>query len=148
MAPDSQSTTPPDDALKRTIPAVAERGGSEVTPRTMRDYPLVTPKFEREPDNAPGPFYVVKDLCMLCALPPETAPVNITWSQETFQRSCGETCPRHCRVEKQPETAEELEHVIEAARCSCVAAIRYCGTDPEILERFRAEGLERLCDAL
>ena len=40
----------------------------------MREYPLITPKFEREWDNAPGPFYVVKDQCILCALPPETAP--------------------------------------------------------------------------
>ena len=114
----------------------------------MRDYPLVTPKFEREPDNAPGPFYVIKDQCTLCALPPETAPANITWSERTFQRSCGETCPTHCRVAKQPETAEELALVMEASRCSCIAAIRYCGTDPEILARFRAVGLESLCDAL
>ena len=114
----------------------------------MRDYPLVSPKFEREPDNAPGPFYVIKDQCVLCALPPALAPANITWSQETLQRRCGETCPTHCRVEKQPETADELALVIEAARCSCIAAIRYCGTDPEILARFRAEGLESLCDAL
>lgn len=114
----------------------------------MRDYPLVTPKFEREADNAPGPFYVIKGHCILCALPPQTAPQNITWSQETFQRSCGETCPTHCRVERQPETAAELAAVFEAARSSCVEAIRYCGTDPEILARFRAEGLERLCDAL
>ena len=114
----------------------------------MHDYPLVSPKFEREPDNAPGPFYVIKDQCVLCALPPALAPANITWSQETLQRRCGETCPTHCRVEKQPETADELALVIEAARCSCIAAIRYCGTDPEILARFRAEGLESLCDAL
>jgi hypothetical protein len=46
----------------------------------MREYPLITPKFEREWDNAPGPFYVVKDQCILCALPPETAPQNITWT--------------------------------------------------------------------
>jgi hypothetical protein len=114
----------------------------------MRDYPPVPSRFEREPDNAPGPFYVVKDQCILCALPPETAPANITWSRETFQRACGETCPTHCRIEKQPETAEELAAVIEAARGSCVEAIRYCGTDPEILARFREHGLEKLCDAL
>jgi len=113
----------------------------------MRDYPLVTPKFEREPDNAPGPFYVVKDLCILCALPPETAPQNITWDAE-FQSTGCVGCGNHCRVERQPQTADELARVIEAACGSCVEAIRYCGTDPEILARFRAEGLERLCDAL
>ena len=110
----------------------------------MRDYPLVTPKFEHEPDNAPGPFYVIKDRCMLCALPPETAPQNITWDAQ-FHRT---RCPNHCRVERQPETPEELAVVLEATCGSCVEAIRYCGTDPEILARFRARGLERLCDAL
>ena len=113
----------------------------------MRDYPLVTPKFEREPDNAPGPFYVIKDQCILCALPPETAPQNITWDAQFQQTDCT-GCPNHCRVERQPQTPEELAVVIEAACHSCVEAIRYCGTDPEILTRFRAQGLERLCDAL
>ena len=109
----------------------------------MREYPLVTPKFEREPDNAPGPFYVVKDQCILCALPPETAPENITWDAQ-FQRG---GCPNHCRVEQQPRTPEQLARIIEAAYGSCVQAIRYCGTDPEILARFRELGLQRLCDA-
>jgi hypothetical protein len=114
----------------------------------MRDYPLVTPKFEREPDNAPGPFYVIKGQCIICGLPPETAPKSITWSAETFRFNDCMDCPTHCRIERQPATEEELAAVIEAASGSCVEAIRYCGTDPEILSRFRAEGLERLCDAL
>ena len=114
----------------------------------MRDHPLVTPKFEREPDNAPGAFYVIKDQCITCALPPETAPRNITWSTETFRFKDCMDCPTHCRIEHQPATEEELGAVIEAACGSCVEAIRYCGTDPEILARFRAMGFERLCDAV
>jgi hypothetical protein len=51
-------------------------------------------------------------------------------------------------VERQPETDEEIAAVIEAACGSCVEAIRYCGTDPEILAKFRDLGYERLCDAL
>ena len=113
----------------------------------MCNYPLVTPKFEREPDNAPGPFYVIKDRCILCALPPETAPQNITWDTESHGANCA-SCPDHCRVARQPQTPDEVARVIAAAGGSCVEAIRYCGTDPEILARFRAEGLERLCDAL
>ena len=109
----------------------------------------VTPLYEREPDNAPGPFYVVEGLCLLCSLPVDTAPANITWSAELLQRGHGYgTCPSHCRVERQPQTPEELTCVIEAAQGSCVQAIRYCGTDPEILARFRAAGLSSLCDAL
>jgi len=113
----------------------------------MREDTFVKPLYERETDGAPGPFYVIKGQCLLCALPVETAPRNITWSAETFRRGC-EDCPSHCRVERQPETAEEIAQVIEAACHSCIAAIRYCGTDPEILRQFRESRGENLCDAV
>ena len=113
----------------------------------MIEYPLANPRYEREPDNAPGPFYVVKGCCILCALPPETAPENITWDEQ-HQRSGCVGCPNHCRIERQPETEEELSRVIEAACASCVQAIRYCGTDPGILARFQALDCGGLCDVL
>ena len=109
----------------------------------MRHYPLVQPRFEREPDCVQGPFYVVKDLCIICGLPPETAPSNITWDEGFHSDGC-DGCPNHCRVSKQPENDSELEHMIDAACGSCVSAIRYCGTDPYTLERLGPE----LCDAL
>jgi hypothetical protein len=113
----------------------------------MRVDGLVEPLFERESDSVPGPFYVVKNQCILCALPPETAPKNIQWD-EKFQRDGWSGCPNHCRVVRQPETPAEAERLIEAAISSCVEAIRYCGTGPEILARFRKQAHERLCDAL
>ena len=113
----------------------------------MRHYPLVQPRYDREPDSLPGPFYVVADTCILCALPPETAPANITWD-ENFQRGGCQGCPNHCRVSKQPETDEELERMIEAALGSCVQAIRYCGTDAYTLKRFQEIGLPEVCDSL
>src|SRR6266516_4184580 len=106
----------------------------------MTERELVRPLYGREPDSVPGPFYVVKDQCIICGLPPQTAPKNISWSHLTFKRGC-EECPSHCRIERQPETSEELAQVIEAARTSCVEAIRYCGTDPKILVRFRELGI-------
>jgi len=108
---------------------------------------LVQPLEEREPDNAPGPFYVIKGRCILCALPPELAAPNITWDV-SFQRSGFVGCPNHCRVERQPETPEELDRIIEAACASCVEAIRYCGTDPRIIARFKELGCEKLCDTV
>jgi hypothetical protein len=114
----------------------------------MREDPTVQPLYERYPDNAPGPFYVIKDQCIICALPPETAPKSITWSEETFRVSDCMDCPTHCRVERQPETEEEIAAAIEAACGSCVEAIRYCGTDAKILSKFKDLGYERLCDAL
>jgi hypothetical protein len=113
----------------------------------MSQEDLVQPLYEREPDGIPGPFYVMKGMCILCAMPPEVAPETISWDAE-FQRSGCVGCPTHCRVEKQPETPDELDRIIEAACASCIEAIRYCGTDPKILARFRDLGYERLCDAL
>jgi len=113
----------------------------------MSQEDLVQPLYEREPDSVPGPFYVMKDQCILCALPPELAPQTIAWDEQ-FQHSGCVGCPNHCRVEKQPETPEELDLIIQAACYSCVEAIRYCGTDPKILARFRDLGYERLCDSV
>jgi hypothetical protein len=113
----------------------------------MRPDVLVKPLHEREPDNATGPFYVVINTCLLCGFPPEVAAQNISWNTADQPAGC-QACPRNCRVHRQPETSEELARMIEAACYSCIEAIRYCGTDPEILQRFRAEGMERLCDAL
>jgi hypothetical protein len=114
----------------------------------MRDDPTVQPLYERYTDSVPGPFYVIKDHCIICGLPPETAPQNITWSEETFRFKDCMDCPTHCRIERQPETEEEIAAAIEAACGSCVAAVRYCGTDPKILSKFKELGYERLCDAL
>ena len=113
----------------------------------MREDKLVQPLHEREADAAPGAFYVVKDWCILCAAPVDTAPSNITWSKEMRTSNCG-SCPDHCRVERQPQTAEEVAEVINAACYSCVAAIRYCGTDPDIIRTFKEKGHGWLCDAV
>jgi len=93
--------------------------------------------------NVEGPFYVT-DQCTLCAFPVESAPDNIKWH---FTDKCT-TCPRSCHVAKQPENDEELRLMIEAAQGSCVEGIRYCGTDPAVLQKFKDIGMERLCDVL
>jgi len=110
-------------------------------------YPLVKSRDEREDESVPGPFYVVKDACIICELPLEIAPKNFDWDSEFVGKGCV-GCPDHCRVIKQPTTQAELEKIIEAAVCSCVSAIRYCGTDRWTIERFREAGEEGLCDAV
>ena len=104
----------------------------------------VTPRFQREPDSVAGPFFVVKDACLICALPVQTAPANPAWD-------AGDCCgggPDHCRILRQPETAAETEQVIGAMLGACTEVIQYCGTDPAILNRLRTAGRARLCDAL
>ena len=108
---------------------------------------LVPPLFEREPENAPGPFYVIKDTCITCSLPVETAPETIKY----HEKPCT-TRPEmrfdHCFVSRQPETPEEIDRMIEVIACSCVQAYRYCGTDPGILRRLVEAGCSEQCDAL
>ena len=105
---------------------------------------MVQPRYERAPEAVLGPFYVYSDQCIICALPSETAPSNIRFLPDP---KC-ERCPRYCYVHKQPETHAELDQMIEAIAGSCVSAIRYCGTDPYILQRLRDAGLADQCDAL
>lgn len=109
-------------------------------------FPMVEPLYEPEEGNAPGPFYVIKGICILCAVPPETAPQNIKWD-EAYQSGCTD-CPTNCRIAKQPETPREIEQVIAAVRDSCIEAIRYCGTDPVVIARFQELGMGGYCDAL
>ena len=101
---------------------------------------LVAARASTGPQNAPGPFYVA-DQCILCGLPPETAPETISFLREG-------DCPDHCRFHKQPETEDELTHVMEAMEGSCVAAIRYRGTHADILRKLRARNMADLADAL
>ena len=105
----------------------------------------MNPLFEREPDNAPGDFYVVKDSCITCGLPGETAPGCVSWNRCPKEKEDGSL---HCRVHKQPESDEEIEAMVEATMGSCVEAMRYCGTDERILAAFKKAGMERVCDAL
>jgi hypothetical protein len=106
----------------------------------------VTPLYEPE-DGAPGPFYVIKDQCITCSVPTETAPDNIRYHKRPCT-SCPSSLTNHCVVTRQPETPEELERMIEVVAASCVQAYRYCGTDLDILRRLVEVGCAPQCDAL
>ena len=76
---------------------------------------LVPARMEPEASNVKGPFYVT-DQCILCALPPEKAPDNI---------SCEHDCqgPHTCRFFKQPKTQMDLNAVLDAMWGSCIEAV-------------------------
>jgi len=101
---------------------------------------LVPPREEADHANVEGPFYITTQ-CIICGLPPETAPENIS-----FEHDCDE--PRTCHFFKQPETQDELDAVLDAMRGSCVEAVRYRGTDEEILRQIKERRLSHLADAL
>ncbi|HKC63826.1 MAG TPA: ferredoxin [Pyrinomonadaceae bacterium] len=94
-------------------------------------------KHERTPLNAEGDFYVERDTCLICMAPEHEAPELMGYDEETG-----------CYFKRQPKTPEELDHAIEAVCVSCVAALRYAGDDPVILERLRAKGSDAQCDKL
>jgi hypothetical protein len=86
-------------------------------------------------------------MCITCSLPTETAPETIRYHKRPCDGCPGENLD-HCVIHRQPETAEEIERMIEVVNCSCVAAFRYCGTDPDILHRLVEAGCAEQCDAL
>lgn len=109
---------------------------------------MVTPLYDREEGSVPGPFYVIKDQCITCSLPPDTAPNNVRYHERPCRGCATNLTEEHCVVTRQPETAEELDQMIQVVASSCVAAFRYCGTDPEILRRLVDAGCREECDAL
>src|ERR1043165_9078149 len=108
---------------------------------------MVTPLYEREDGSAPGPFYVVKDQCITCSLPTETAPENIQYHKRPCT-NCPTSPTSHCVVTRQPETPEELVRMIKVVAGSYVQAYRYCGTDPDILCCLGEASCRAQCDAL
>ena len=82
------------------------------------------------PENAPGPFYVEDDLCILCGIPESVAPNLVSMSRN------------HCYFRKQPQSDVELEQAIQAVESCCCGAYRYRGTDPKVIERLGAD----VCD--
>jgi len=89
--------------------------------------------FECYPENAPGAFYVQKDLCITCGAPESVAP-NLIGS---FLDPSGTNRTSHYYFKKQPESAEELDRTIKAVQVSCCGAYRYAGADPDVKEKLR-----------
>ncbi len=83
-------------------------------------------KPARHPLNAEGDFFVEYDMCMACDAPRSEAPELMDYDENM-----------HCYFKRQPQTAEELEHAINAVRVSCIEAVLYEGDDPEISKRVK-----------
>jgi hypothetical protein len=95
------------------------------------------PLPQRVPGNAPGDFYVENGGCMRCCLPHGEAPDLMNDPNLPFEQ---------CFFLRQPRTPEEVDAAIQAMRVSEVAALRYGGRDPEVLDKMRKMGCEYLCD--
>jgi len=99
-------------------------------------------KFESYHENAPGAFYVQKDLCIMCRAPESVASDLIG----SFVDPSGTNRMSHCYFRKQPKTAEELDRAIKAVQASCCGAYRYSGADPDVTEKLRLSGDDTAID--
>jgi hypothetical protein len=95
------------------------------------------PKREPTPPNSAGDFYVEEGTCLWCMAPEHAAPELMGFDK------------RHgCFFRRQPQTADEFDHAINAVHVSCVEALHYAGNDPAIIDRLRSRGCGHLCDAV
>lgn len=78
--------------------------------------------------NAPGPFYVRANECLICYLCVEEAPDLMTGGDTA------EDCD--CYFTRQPQTPEEIERALRAIEFCCIQAVAYDGDDPTILARI------------
>jgi hypothetical protein len=79
---------------------------------------------EAYPKNAPGDFIVNDFECIQCCAPEAEAP--------TLMDNDGTSC----YFKKQPETPEEIEQALNAVHVCCIGAVRYCGSNQQIIERL------------
>ncbi len=82
--------------------------------------------YQRFPKNAEGDFYTTGE-CLSCGIPEHLAPECLA-PLDAPENELGETY-----FLRQPVTQGEVRHVCAAAKACCVDAIRYGGTDAEIL---------------
>src|SRR6476469_4734153 len=92
---------------------------------------------DRTPLNAPGPFYVAKDQCIACRAPEAEAPSLMAYDEEHYS----------CYFHRQPETPDEAYRAIRAVWASCCGAVRYGGSDLQVIKRLADIGLAAQVDA-
>ena len=92
---------------------------------------------DRYSENSQGDFYVEDGVCTSCGAPQAEAPDLIDHLEHGFG---------HCYFRKQPQTEEEIERAINAIAVSCIAGLRYGGTDEKILKRLYEICQSEQCD--
>src|SRR4051812_40044837 len=103
----------------------------------IRYLAMAIPLPQRVPDNAPGDFYVEAGLCTRCCLIHGEAPNLFNDPDKPFEE---------CFFRRQPQTPEEIEQAISAISVSEMGALRYGGSDPDIIAKLRARQCARACD--
>lgn len=97
------------------------------------------PMPARHPRNAPGPFYVEDEVCILCGAPSHEAP-ELMCSDDELDAA------HSCYFKRQPTNAAETARAVRALEVSCCRGLRYGGKDPAVLEQLASLGLADCCD--
>ena len=92
---------------------------------------------QRAPNSVAGDFYVEANLCTRCCLVHGEAPALLNDPEEPFES---------CFFRRQPETPEEVDQAISAICVTEVCALRYGGTDPDIIAKLRKRHMASVCD--
>lgn len=87
----------------------------------------------RTPRNAPGDFYVVAGECIECGAPEQEAPDLMGHDDEHHS----------CYFRRQPSTDDQRSRAILAVWASCCGAVRYEGSDPDVIRRIESLGATR-----
>lgn len=89
-------------------------------------------RYTDDAPEAPGDWQVDHDLCVACGAPPLQAPDLMGFGNN-------HVTPEYvqCYFKRQPQTREEHNRAFQAASVSCCGAVRYCGSDPELVRRMR-----------
>ena len=93
-------------------------------------------KHKAYPQNAPGPFYVECDMCIVCRAPEAVAPDLVGF----YEAAPGSNSHSHCYFKKQPQTKEELNRAVNAVKACCVGSYYYAGSDPEVKKMLTHAG--------
>ncbi len=88
------------------------------------------------PQNVAGPFYVEDGCCLICDVPRSVAPDMFKYT----------TDKSHCFVYKQPETAADLQKMLEVLKTQDVMCIRCRSRDGSLLELLSHQDLAEVCD--
>ena len=88
-------------------------------------------------EHTQGDFYVLDGVCITCGAPEAEAPDLIEHQKSEYG---------HCYFKKQPETEDEIERAINAVAVSCIAGLRYRGTNENILKKLYEIGEQYQCD--
>jgi hypothetical protein len=92
--------------------------------------------------NAPGAFYVEREMCIVCRAPERAAPDLMGF----FDDPDGSGRRSHCYFKRQPRTAAEVGRALEAIHVSCCGAVRYGGSDPAVVRELARRGDGDACD--